>query len=128
MVYTTNIPQANDQISNSQAQILGNFQFLGDTTGNTANGFYKLPNGLIVQWGFYSGAAVIDDVAQTFAGTFVGCIAFPTNCLSIIFQPIKNSPNNHTFYLKPSSLTNTGFRVITNTTWGQGFHFMAIGN
>lgn len=52
MVYTTNIPQANDLISNSQSQILGNFQYLGDTTGNITNpGYYKLPNGLVLNWG-----------------------------------------------------------------------------
>lgn len=50
MAYTTNIPQPNDNISTSQDQILKNFQFLGDTTG-TVPGYYKLPNGLIIQWG-----------------------------------------------------------------------------
>lgn len=51
MAYQSNIPQATDLISSSQSDILGNFQYLGDTTGNVANGYYKLPNGIIIQWG-----------------------------------------------------------------------------
>ena len=79
MVYTTNIPQATDLISNSQAQILANFQFLGDTTGNVTPGFYKLPNGLIIQWG----SILVNSVGnkqQSYA------VAFTTQVFSLTFS------------------------------------------
>lgn len=128
MVYTTNIPLATDLISNSQAQILGNFQFLGDTTGLTTNGFYKFPNGLIVQWGIWTGAAAINGVAVTYAGNFAGCIAFPNNTLSLILQPIKTSTSPHAFFLTSGSISQNGFTVSTDTTWGNGYYFIALGN
>lgn len=62
MVYTTNIPQATDLISNSQAQILGNFQFLGSTAGNAATGYYYMPNGLLMQWGVSAALGVGNQV------------------------------------------------------------------
>jgi len=52
MSFDTTQPQPTQNISSGQATILSNFQYLGSTTGNTnPTGYYKLPNGLIVNWG-----------------------------------------------------------------------------
>lgn len=128
MVYTTNIPQPNDRISDSQGQILANFQFLGSTLGNTANGFYKLPNGMILQWGKWLGAAAIDGIATTFAAGFPGCLAFPNNCFGVWLQPIKTSTVPHAFFLSAGSISTNGFTVSTDTTWGNGYYMFTIGN
>lgn len=128
MSFLPNIPAAGDNISVSQGNLQSNFQYLGNTTGSTANGYYKLPNGLIVQWGRWTGSSTINGVAVTFAGNFVGCIAFPTNCFSLILQPVKTSTVPHAFFLSGSSVTKTGFTVSTDTTWGNGYYFFAIGN
>ena len=56
MTFNGNIPLATDLISNSQNDLLANNQFLAETAGNLAsNGFYRLPNGLLMQWSSETG-------------------------------------------------------------------------
>lgn len=110
MVYTTNIPQATDLISNSQAQILGNFQFLGATAGNLANGYYRFPNGLIMQWGVVVNAP--DDTAVAFN------VAFVTACHNVQLTVVKNSGTAEDFaYVKSTATVTTAQfvpRVVGN--------------
>jgi hypothetical protein len=54
MTWNSTQPLPTQLISQGQATILNNFAFLGSTTGNVTPGFYKLPNGLILQWGTIS--------------------------------------------------------------------------
>jgi len=109
MVYTTNIPQSTDLISNSQAQILANFQFLGDTTGNAAAGYYKLPNGLIVNWGnvsFTTSGTKTINYAQAYTTT-VYCVQFSLSFASsgsIVPVCIDSTTT-------PASLSSAKFRV-----------------
>lgn len=51
MTWNNTQPSPTQLVSQGQGTILNNMQFLGSTTGNAANGYYKLPNGLILNWG-----------------------------------------------------------------------------
>ena len=52
MTFNAAIPAGSDNVSTSQGVLLSNNQFLANTTGNVVDpGFYKLPNGIIIQWG-----------------------------------------------------------------------------
>ena len=53
MTWNSTQPLPTQLISQGQATILNNFAFLGNTTGNKTPGYYKLPNGLILQWGSF---------------------------------------------------------------------------
>ncbi len=123
MVYTTNIPQANDLISNSQAQILGNFQFLGDTTGNLVLGFYKLPNGLIMNWGETSiSGATSRNIS--FASAYTTAV-YSIQVTRIAARPSTNTPNGN--YIQDTSITTSGFRIVNDDGIASGFYWFAIG-
>lgn len=108
MVYTTNIPQPADLISNSQAQILANFQFLGSTLGNLANGWYDLPNGTTLQWG---------ESPNTINAGLSAELPFPKAYSGpgyiVVFTEIKNSSSstNKLSLSSQSDITATGFKV-----------------
>lgn len=51
MTWNNSEPSPTQNISSGQATILNNFQFLGNSVGNVTPGYYKFPNGLIIQWG-----------------------------------------------------------------------------
>ena len=123
MVYTTNIPQASDLISNSQAQILGNFQYMGDTTGNVVSGYYKLPNGLIMQWAQVS-------ISGAPSRNISFNIPFPSAVYSIqvtriAARPSANVPNGN--YIQDTSITTSGFRIVNDDGIASGFYWFAIG-
>jgi hypothetical protein len=59
---------------------------LGDVS-KSANGYVKLPNGLIIQWG--RTAAVSAEVSSTQSATFP--ISFPTTCLRVITGTVTGS-------------------------------------
>lgn len=51
-VWNNTEPSPGQNISDGQATILNNFNFLADGTGNTSpTGYYKFPNNLIINWG-----------------------------------------------------------------------------
>jgi hypothetical protein len=127
MVYTTNIPLANDLISNSQAQILGNFQFMGSTTGNVASpGFYRFPNGLIIQWGH---------IAFTTSGTKTGtfAVAFTAACFNVTFSVAYDSSATAVVPIcidrttTPASLVDAKFRVNASPAAPGDIYWIAIG-
>ncbi len=125
MAYTNNIPAANDNISTSQSQIQGNFQFLADTTGNVQNpGFYKLPNGICIQWGTEF-AVASGNQSKTFP------IAYTTTYMVQISE-INNSSGTKWISLNqgagsggfPWSATQFFYRVSAS---GQDIAWLAIG-
>jgi len=125
MTFNAKIPQATDLISNSQASLLSNNQFLGSTTGNTANGYYKLPNGLIMQWNF---------IAPTNSATVT--VSFPTAFASAVYsvqvtrtRATGNFPSNTTFdyWVDKGTVSTTGFNIINNDGHTWGYYWFAIG-
>ena len=132
MPFTFNniIPQPNDNISTSQAQILGNFQFLGDTTGNTVSpnpGFYKLPNGLIMQWGLISVSNATPGTPISFATNF------SVGIYSIQMTIQKNSStgqggSTRSVYVHPGSESITGFTAqLVSTDASNPVYWFVIG-
>jgi len=78
------------------------------------NGYTKLANGLILQWGV-SGAS---------SGTITFPIAFPTSCLNVI-AGLADSTNYCTY---PGTITSTTFTFGSNGPGGfAGIRYLAIG-
>lgn len=108
MTFNANIPQSTDLISNSQADLLANNQFLGDTTGAVANGYYNLPNGLIIQWGSAT-------VSNGSSGTKISFnVPFATAVYSIQMTIQKNTSTGQggsarSVFVNPGSETTTAF-------------------
>ena len=122
MTYTNNIPAAGDLISASQSQIQGNFQFLASTAGNSSNGYYRFPNGLIMQWG--QELAVVDNTEVAFPVTFT------TAVYSVTTTVIKNSANAEDFaYVKSVATTTVGsfFVKVSGDNLPYAMNWMAIG-
>lgn len=94
----------------------------------TANGYQKLPGGLILQWG---GIAAGDVPAgfQTYAVTFP--IAFPNACLKVIAD-FKNTASNSNLIVGYASETTSGCTLIveetSNVVQNATLVFFAIGN
>ncbi len=108
MTFNANIPQPTDLISNSQSDLLANNQFLGNTTGAVANGYYKLPNGLIIQWGSAT-------VSNGSPGTSISFnTPFATAVYSIQMTIQKNTSTGQggsarSAFVNPGSETTTAF-------------------
>lgn len=83
-----------------------------------ANGYQKLPGGLLLQWGSYSAAS------WTFASrTFP--IAFPTVCASIQLGEVTTSAGH---VCAAAGLTTTGFDIyVTGPAAGYLVHWLAFG-
>lgn len=79
MTWNSTQPLPTQLISQGQATILNNFAFLGSTTGNVTPGYYKLPNGIIVQWGSFTITSAATN-SQNYA------IAFPTVLYNLQFS------------------------------------------
>jgi hypothetical protein len=123
MSFLPNIPQPSDNISVSQGNILTNFQYLGATTGNIALGYYKLPNGLIIQWGqttISSATSRVISFSQTYSTS-----VFSIQVTRIAARPSTNTPNGN--YIQDTSITNSGFRIVNDDGISSGFYWFAIG-
>lgn len=83
-------------------------------SSKATNGYTKLPNGFILQWGVNAGL-------QTGWGTSFP-IAFPTACVTII--PVCTSSN---IAIKITSKSATNFVIDVGTTTGVGLNYLAIG-
>jgi hypothetical protein len=90
--------------------------FTGANQSLTADGYQKLPGGLIIQWGF------VPDTGTTMSATFP--IAFPTACVGISAQIIRNSANFQSIAV--SSPTTTGFTIYWDSL-ADGVSYIAIG-
>lgn len=128
MTWNNNQPSPTQFISAGQGTLLNNFQFLGNTAGNLANGFYKLPNGLIINWGTGS-------VPNTSTGLpIVFTQSFATDVYGIWLQFIKNTStgqggSTRTAYVKPGgTLTTSGFTaLIVSSSTPEDIYWFAIG-
>lgn len=95
------------------------------------NGYYKLPGGLIAQWGTVAAALVGVDGDL---GAFNFPVAFPNACLNVSITTILISPGGATNTRLVSVLNNpttTAFHAYGNTPYGgytkTGFSWLAIG-
>jgi hypothetical protein len=103
-----------------------NFAFVNDFTGSnvslTADGYQKLPSGLIMQWGttdVITGPGTLD---ITFP------IVFPTSCVNVQIT-IKDSSNDtsSTGIAAARSVTATGFTLRNGEDPDMVFNWLAIG-
>lgn len=123
MSFLPNIPQPGDNISVSQGNILSNFQYLGTTTGNTTSGYYKLPNGLIIQWGQTSiSGATSRNIS--FSQVYVSAV-YSIQVTRIAARPSVNTPNGN--YIQDTSITTSGFRIVNDDGIASGFYWFSIG-
>ena len=89
----------------------------------TANGWCKLPNGLILQWGFKP-ANGNWDVNQSVAFP----VAFPSVCLNVSLTPsIDRMDTDHDAEFGVHSLSATGFKFFTWLAPYLGHYWTAIG-
>lgn len=94
-------------------------------SGNkAANGWCRLPNGLILQWGFKPAAAREHADNQSVAFP----VAFPSVCLNVSFTPsIDREDIDHATEFGVHSLSATGFKFFTWIVPCLGYYWTAIG-
>jgi len=90
----------------------------------TQNGYTKLPNGLIIQWGRYDGGE--DEPVQI---NFP--ITFPTTCFSVVItmQQVTCQGMFYTERLDIKEISNSYFKVVRpgDSITVHGFYWLAIG-
>lgn len=108
------------------------FAFQAANQSLVANGYQKLPGGLIVQWGTAASA-----VSTTTSVPFP--ISFPTNALAVVVCGL-NVNGNYQAYVTLNSFTTAGAQVncfnapggsppvLSNAVNGVNVRFIAIGN
>ena len=90
----------------------------------TANGWCRLPNGLILQWGFKPAPTGRYDVNQS----VVFPVTFPTACLNVSLTPSMNTfDTDHNTEFGVHSLSQSGFKFWTWLNPYLGHYWMAIG-
>lgn len=96
--------------------------FVNPASSLAANGYVKLANGLIIQWGTTASVTAGSNATLTFP------LAFPTNCWAVTITPISAGNSGATTTLTSSTPTTSN---VTVRNWGSiscpGF-FIAIGN
>jgi hypothetical protein len=91
--------------------------FTGSNVSKTANGYQKLPSGVVMQWGTITGVGVNSTGTVTFP------VAFPTACGSVTTTS-KAGANSLQVLNVPSSTTTT----FSYASYGSGdFMWFAIG-
>ena len=89
-----------------------------------ANGWCRLPNGLILQWGFKPAPTGRYDVNQS----VVFPVTFPTACLNVSLTPSMNTyDTDHDTEFGVHSLSQSGFKFWTWLNPYLGHYWMAIG-
>lgn len=94
--------------------------FTGSNQSKSANGYQKLPGGLIIQWG-YDTQTGSSDVSVSFP------TAFPSACVSLTVGPVTNATGAQYVYqerIRPTPST-TGFTYLPSTEIGM--YWMALG-
>lgn len=96
--------------------------FKGGNQSVAANGYQKLPGGLIIQWGSRTAGVAA-------SGTASFNITFPNACLSVVVTDHSLSTTNVAFYgINQSTISTTQFTWYTNNaTEGGNFFWIAIG-
>lgn len=89
-----------------------------------ANGWCRLPNGLILQWGFKPAPTGHYDVNQS----VVFPVTFPTACLNVSLTPSMNTyDTDHDTEFGVHSLSQSGFKFWTWLSPYLGHYWIAIG-
>ena len=91
-------------------------QFGASTAQLTENGYQKLPNGLILQWG--TTAAGTDNTGNpATTGILVTFpIPFPNGCLNLVTGMINATANNPNYMTHAREITSTNFRMVYDST------------
>lgn len=111
---------ANINLSNLVlANALTNLGFTGQSVAQ--NGYYKLPNGLIIQWG-----KVVASIPDDYTNTVTFPIAFPTSALMVTCSPIKPRTGGRTDYAI-WSLSATQLVFLNDADTIDGFFWFALG-
>lgn len=84
------------------------------------NGYQKLPNGLIVQWGNITTSASVGNNAVSFP------ITFPTVCASISLGFVLTATANY-YMTGTNTKTTTGFNIYNPQAAALGHYWIAIG-
>jgi len=95
--------------------------YLGFTTSASANGYVKLPGGIIVQWGSATGASGSTSVAATFP------LTFPTNLYQIV-QNYGDSGHSGSIGITSSSTAGATFHITSTPSGTATVNYIAIGN
>lgn len=84
----------------------------------TTNGYQKLPNGLIFQWGQSNAEPLPDGALVVFP------IAFPNGCFTITTSDYSN---DNLYYHGIDSISNTSFKLYTTHSSLDAARWIAIG-
>jgi len=103
-----------EAVSKAQHDLKANLSDFVNSIGT--NGYQKLPNGLIIQYGFI-------DMRVTSSGSIVFPIAFPSNLLSLIVGP--DDVGNGVGW---SALSDTGFNWTRVSNISSTSYYIAVGN
>ena len=115
-------PGSYDRVSQA-VQILGGVRlsaFTGTNQSLSANGWQKLPGGLVLQWGYLA----------TTNGNFSFPIAFPTACLAVLGSNANSqgSNNDNTFaYVVSASQFYIASKASTGGVGNYPAYWLAIG-
>lgn len=109
----------------AQTNITSNTLLLGSgSTGSSvgtsdfANGYSRLPNGLLMQWGYN---AAVNSVANVTTFSSVGCVAF-TNIFSVSATSTTNGIS-----VSVTAANTTSITLLANSTSNTGIYWNAIG-
>lgn len=86
------------------------------------SGYYKLPGGLIIQWGRYGSS-----VGAFATPTITFPLAFPNNCYVVIPQKVQNSAVNDGVFINAAP-TTTSFVARAGGAGATDIYYIAIGN
>ena len=135
MAWINNQPSPTQNISNGQSTILNNFQFLGDSStrsGQTATssdgitstgGYYKLPNGLIIQY------FITDSTSDNKKVQFLTNFTNPSSVLCIQCTPCVNASSAGSVSVDNSagSIIASRFIIRCSKPFSTGVFVIAIG-
>lgn len=116
---------ATTQTSNDSSTKVATTAFVNPANSIGANGYQKLPSGLIIQWGITPTLTLNTNNAITFP------LTFPTNCFTVVAS-VMGSQSAGTSTSFPNTFTASGFSFFmaagSPATGAQTASWMAIGN
>jgi len=104
------VPTTGDYTASQVTNAVATTQFTGTNQALSANGYQKLPGGLIMQWGITSSAIAVDSTVTISLSTAPN-IVFPTACLNV--HAVAINPNAAT------QSTNDSFAQVVSYTTNQ---------
>lgn len=107
------------------------YSVIGFTQSLQQNGWCKLPNGLILQWGFYSGT---QDGQERENGPFRFPISFSSNVYSLHLELLNNDDHNPEGYdsaFQPRKVSTSQFYIYqqsySGAHWFPYFYMTSFG-